>query len=408
LKKILIPMIEAGGGHVMPALAIKDAIEELYPGKYKVDVIDFAKECGAYWDDKIIKGFWDWALERPELITNLNKLLDSMSYFTRSNTIMRFMYRQFVRKGMRYIAEYKPDIIFSTHFFCTSVAVFAKERYNSRYKIFSYMTDPVRGHNMWVNPRVNAVVAATKEASEYLIKQGQPKSRLKIMPFPLNKKFFIKIDKSKNQILSELGLNLSLKTILATSGGQGIGETANYINMLYEAQMPFNIIAVCGKNKELYNKLTELKTHKKSNTSMVVLGFVNNMHELLEAADLAIAKGGASTTFELLVKNVPAIFTHSAALHEQGNIDFCVKNKMGWFVRNKKEFMSVIDSILSSDILKNYNDNIKANEYIKTLPGAADNIARFIADELESQPKKYVDRKSIYFRTRSLRKRMNI
>lgn len=388
MKRILIPMIEAGGGHKMPALAIKEAIETLYPGQFQVDVIDFARESGANWDDKMIKGFWDWALARPDLTTNLNKLLDAFNHLTRSNTVMKLLYQQFVRKGIQYIVRYKPDIVFSTHFFCSSVALFARERYNLSYKIFSYMTDPVRGHNLWVNPKVEAVIVATKEAREYLIKQGEPKSKVKVMPFPLNKKFFIKINKTREQILTELGLDINRKTLLATSGGQGIGDTSKYIKKLYQSEFPFNIIAICGKNQELLSELTELKESHLTQVPLTILGFVDNMHELLEASDLAIAKGGASTTLEVLVKKVPTIFTHSAALHEKGNIDFCVDNEMGWFANTEREFNTVIESILNTDILERYKANIEANDYVKSLPEAANNLAKFIVDELETPYKK--------------------
>lgn len=388
MKKILIPMIEAGGGHRMPALAVKNAVEKLYPNQYQIDVIDFAKEAGAKWDDKAIKNFWDWALARPELTTNLNKVLDSLNYLSRSNTVMRLFYQQFVRKGTKYIVEYKPDIVFSTHFFCSTVALFARERYDFDYKIFSFMTDPVRGHNLWVNPRIDSLIVATKEAREFIIKLGQPKKLVKVKSFPLNKKFFTPITKSREEILSEIGLDPSRKTLLATSGGQGIGDTSEYVKSIYQSQFSFNIIAICGKNQELLNELTELKDSGISNVPMAVLGFVDNMQELLEASDLAIAKGGASTTLEVLVKSVPTIFTHCAALHEKGNIDFCVDNEMGWYAKNKKEFDSIMETILKTDILDRYKSNIGNNEYVKTLPEAANNLARFIVEELETPAQK--------------------
>ncbi|NMA64929.1 MAG: hypothetical protein GX957_01640 [Clostridiaceae bacterium] len=408
MKKILIPMIEAGGGHRMPALAIKEAIEELFPGQFQVDVIDFAKECGANWDDKIIKGIWDWALARPEFTINANRLIDSLNRLTRSNTVMRLFLQQFIHKGTKYILKYKPDIVFSTHFFCSSVALFARERYNLDYKIFSYMTDPIRGHNLWVNPRIEAVIAATKEAKDYLINQGMPKNRVKVKPFPLNKKFFQRIDKSREEILSELSLDTSRKTLLATSGGQGIGETVEYVKSLYKNNFPFNIIFICGKNKDLFNELIALKESGISDTPFAVLGFVDNMHELLEASDLALAKGGASTTFEVLVKCVPTIFTHCAALHEKGNIDFCVNNEMGWYVKNKKEFDNIIYIILKTDILEKYKTNIKANEYIKSLPEASFNLAHFIVKELETPYKKRAKSRKAYLRAVVLGTRINL
>ncbi|NLM74647.1 MAG: hypothetical protein GX187_00955 [Clostridiaceae bacterium] len=408
MKKILIPMIEAGGGHKMPALAIKEAIEELYPDQFQVDVIDFARECGANWDDKIIKGIWDFALARPDFTTSANRLIDSLNRLTRSNTVMKLFLQQFIHKGTRYILRYKPDIVFSTHFFCSSVALFARERYNLNYKIFSYMTDPIRGHNLWVNPRIEAVIVATKEAKEYLINQGMPKNRIKIKSFPLNKKFFQKVEKTREEILSELSLDISRKTLLATSGGQGIGETVEYVKSLYKSRFPFNIIVICGKNKEVFNELLSLKESGISDTPFAVLGFVDNMHELLEVSDLALAKGGASTTLEMLVKRVPTIFTHCAALHEKGNIDFFVNNEMGWYVRNKKEFDNIIDIILKTDILGRYKSNIEANEYVKTLPEAAYELAHFIVKELETPYKKRAKSRKAYLRAIVLGIRMNL
>jgi len=401
-------MVEAGGGHKMPALAIKESIEALFPGQYQVDVIDFAKESGANWDDKVIKGFWDWALARPELTTNLNVLLDSFTYLTRSNMVTRLLYQQFTRKGIRYILKYKPDIVFATHFFCSSVALFARQRYDLSYKIFSYMTDPVRGHNLWVNPEIDGVIVATPEARDFLIDRGEPSTKVILMPFPLNKKFFEKINRTREEILGDLGLDPGRKTLLATSGGQGIGDTADYIKKLYISRFPFNIIAICGKNQELYDELNALKQSVRSDIPMAVLGFVDNMHELLEASDLAIAKGGASTTLETLVKRVPTIFTHCAALHEKGNIDYCVNNKMGWFARNEKEFNAIIDEVLRTDILERYKRNIENNEYIKLLPDAADNLARFIVKELETPYKKHTRPKKVMMRSIILGTRINL
>ena len=151
-----------------------------------------------------------------------------------------------------------------------------------------------------------------------------------------------------------------------------------------------------------------LKESGISDTPFAVLGFVDNMHELLEVSDLALAKGGASTTLEMLVKRVPTIFTHCAALHEKGNIDFFVNNEMGWYVRNKKEFDNIIDIILKTDILGRYKSNIEANEYVKTLPEAAYELAHFIVKELETPYKKRAKSRKAYLRAIVLGIRMNL
>jgi hypothetical protein len=41
-------MIEAGGGHKMPALAVFESLKRLYPGKYEMTVLDFVKDWAAW------------------------------------------------------------------------------------------------------------------------------------------------------------------------------------------------------------------------------------------------------------------------------------------------------------------------------------------------------------------------
>lgn len=384
MKKILMPMIEVGGGHRVTALAVRDAIEELYPGQYQVDVIDFAREAGAIREDNAMKNIWDFALAHPKLTTNVNHLIDTFKHLTRSNLVTKVLFHNFIRKGTRYILEYRPDIVFSTHFFCTSVALFAREKYHFRYKVISYMADPITGHNMWVNPDADVIVTATEEAKQYLISRGQPEHKVKVMSFPLNPKFFVPVDRTREEILRELGLDPSKKTVLISAGGQGIGETGKYVKFIREKGYPLNIIAVCAKNEALYR---ELKSMAESGhvSNIAVLGFVNNMHELLEASDLAITKPGPSTVFEHLVKGVPPILTHMAGLQEKGNVEFCLKNKVGWYVTDEREMEDLLDKILNTGILDEYKANIAGNEFIRSLPGAPYQLARFVVNEMATE-----------------------
>jgi len=407
MKKILIPMIEVGGGHKMIALAVKDAIDQLYPGQYQVDVIDFAREAGAIRDDKAMKDLWDFALAHPKLTTNVNLLIDKLNHLTRSNLVTKVLFQNFIRKGAQYILAYKPDIVFSTHFFCTSVALFAREKYHFQYKVISYMADPFTGHNMWVNPNVDTIVAATQEAEQYLISQGQPRDRIKVMSFPLNLKFFAKVSKSREDILDGLGLDPAKKTVLVSAGGQGIGDTEKYVRLLYEKGYPLNIIAVCAKNEALFKELSKLAC-KGSPTGIAVLGFVDNMHELLEASDFGITKAGPSTIFEHLVKKVPPIITHNAGLQEKGNLEFCIRNRVGWYVAGEEEFLELVDRIMNTPVLEEYQANIQRNAFVQSLPQAPFELARFVVSELATRRKMRRSRKPVTLRKLVLGTRIGI
>lgn len=371
----------------MIALAVKEAIDRLYPGQYVVDVIDFAKEAGAHREDRAIKDIWDFALAHPKFTNNVNALIDTFNILTRSNLVTRVLFQSFVRKGARYIQEYKPDIVFSTHFFCTSVALFARIKYHFQYKVIGFMADPVSGHNLWVNPIVDTIIAATKEARRYLVSMGEPRRKIRVMSFPLNLKFFDRIDRTREQILADLGLDHSLRTVIVSAGGQGIGETGKYIRFLYEKQYPLNIIAVCAKNTGLMEELSALSKDLSSKARLAVLGFVDNMHELLHASDFGITKAGPSAIFEHLTKGVPPIITHHAGLQEKGNMEFCVKNRLGWHVKNEEALGKLLDRILGTNLLEEYRENIRNNEYVKSLPQAPYEIAKFIVAELSTKRK---------------------
>ena len=45
--------------------------------------------------------------------------------------------------------------------------------------------------------------------------------------------------------------------------------------------------------ESMKNELDEIKKHKKSNTNLITLGYVNNMNELLYISDVAISKAPA-------------------------------------------------------------------------------------------------------------------
>ena len=64
-KRILMTMLEVGLGHKSPAIAVRDSLEELWPGRYLIDIVDFAKDSGAIEDDQTLKRSWDMALAFP-------------------------------------------------------------------------------------------------------------------------------------------------------------------------------------------------------------------------------------------------------------------------------------------------------------------------------------------------------
>ena len=57
--------MKAGFGHMIPSMAVKHCIEELYPGEYDVEVLDFIAKVGAKQFDAAHKNVWNFLTAFP-------------------------------------------------------------------------------------------------------------------------------------------------------------------------------------------------------------------------------------------------------------------------------------------------------------------------------------------------------
>jgi UDP-N-acetylglucosamine:LPS N-acetylglucosamine transferase len=75
---------------------------------------------------------------------------------------------------------------------------------------------------------------------------------------------------------------------------------------------------VCGNNAQAKERLERLST----DVPLKVLGYVDNMDELLRASDLAIGKAGPGFIFESIACAVPMILTSHLPGQEAGNAEY--------------------------------------------------------------------------------------
>ncbi|MFP4115105.1 MAG: MGDG synthase family glycosyltransferase [Spirochaetota bacterium] len=371
--KILIPMLEAGAGHLMPARAVRDAIEARYPGEFQIDVVDFPKECGAYKDDYRLKHTWDRALKHPFIARTTFRALQAIHPVSRF--YLPLTYPTFLTMATGYVAGYKPDVIFTTHFFCLSASARARDELAGDFKVIGFVTDPFMAYTFWAEPRADLTMVASEQAQNDLVRMGVPRERTEVRPFPINERFF-DLPRTKDELQREIGIDSSMPTMLATAGGQGIGKLTGYVEKLYKQGAKLNIIFVCGRNEEVKKRFDAL-SQTPSATNLLVFGFVNNMHELLYVADFSAIKAGASATLEALMMNTPPIITDWAVAAEKPNLDYTVENDFGWWAGSEREFMTVIHDILTTDVLDRYRRNL-AEAGLRT---GAGEIAEYVVAE---------------------------
>lgn len=368
MKKILIVSLKAGAGHLKAAQAIERAIKLKYPNfeVKNIDLLDYASILSQ-------KFYGDWYLDIakkvPEFYAWLYDQLDS------SSTKIRLLSdRMNTQKFQKFTKDFQPDLVICTHFVPANLLTYWREKYKYQFKIVLILTD-YEAHKLWVDNNVDMYTVATEYVKKQFIKYGADEKKVHVTGIPIDVKFSKSFD--KNNIRTKLGLKNQF-TVALFAGAFGVGPLKEVFTKIIEIEKQFQMIAIAGKNKELYNEFLELS--KKSNKTIRVFGFVDNMEEIMAVSDIAISKAGGLTVSECLAINLPIIVSHPFPGQEEANTRYLLNNQAAFMAEKTEETIDIIQRILKNPLIL---EQIKAN--IKTIfkPNAALEIAEFIRPYLE-------------------------
>lgn len=376
-KRILMTMIEVGLGHKSPAIAVRDALEESAPGRYQVDIVDFARESGAADDDQALKRSWDLALAFP-LSARIGYLLVELNHG--SNSYIDFFFKDFVGKGIAYIAGYKPDLVFATHGLCLYIAVKAREVLGLDMKVVACVVDPFDGYSWWANEGADALLVASEQSRDRLVQHGVSSEKIVITGFPIHKRFF-DLRREPSHVAAELGLVPDQPSILVTAGGQGIGKVYSYAEAAFFLNLPVNIVVIAGKNQKTKARMDKLAAKGATRTKLVSLGYVNNINELIAASDVVVGKAGASTAMEALFMGKPVAFTEWATYNDRYIVSFALNFHLGWYVPTVLSFLHLLGKFADRGIIAEYRANIER----LSLESGTERVVAWLTDLLEKE-----------------------
>jgi len=376
-KKIHFAMIEAGGGHRSPALAVQEALEEQFPGKYETRILDFMKDLGCTELDEMHKKAWKYLLSHPDLTKGI-QAFDFITGPVNVNLYKMFLYR-FSKYVMRYLYEEKPDLVFSTHYFNTMGVAYIRRRYEIGPVLVNYLTEVFDFDSYWHLKTVDYYLVASERARQKLLKTRFPADKLFGFPYPVRPSF-LRVSRKPAEILEALALDPSRKTMLITLGSEGIGPVFRMLEALVEADLPLNMIFVAGKNRELEQQIQGQLCQRTGATRLLTLGFIENLNELIHASDFCFIKPGPATTWEVLSFRKPILFFESAQLSENPNIRYVVDNALGYFVGSSpRKLIRTVGALLDGPALEACQRGYAGVE----IDNGAYHIARFLDEILE-------------------------
>lgn len=306
--RVLFPYTEAGLGHIMPMNSIADEFEKLYGDKVEIIRSQFFTETG---NKSLIK--YQKNLAQNVRYYNKHPAFGFFATFnmdfwgTRTSTwcSVVFIGPKAFKAGVKHMEELSPDLVVSTHWATNYYAMRMKKR------PLTAMYCPDAKINTLFRSPCDLVMTSMKLGYDRALKKHSKRfntANLKKVPFLIRNEAFA-IDEDKPHLREKLNLPDRF-TVLLADGGYGVGKMKPMAVELLRRDLPINIIAVCGKNEELYKELSALEVGK--NTRFLPMGLIDNMLEVIACADVCCGKSGASLMAEPCFFGVPQIITHYA------------------------------------------------------------------------------------------------
>lgn len=361
-KKILITYASYGSGHKTVANYIYEYFKE--HGDYDVkivDVMDYASPIGKI-NLKLFNMIFKFQFSLPATI----------GYELSDNKIVTAPYKIYTKaclnkKLQKDFLEYNPDLLIATHFFGGIMMGSINKKYHTKTKIITIITD-YSSNCMWLQNHKyeDYIVVSNEIVKQEVLKFGVDEKKICPFGIPLSSKFKVTDDKEKIKLKYNIKNN---KPIILFFGGGSMGSsfTYNYLKTLLKLKLDINIIFVAGKNVELQNKVNDL-VMKENTPNITVLGFTNDVSNLLNIATLVITKPGGLSVTEALEMKTPMILIPGNGGQENYNANYVTKNKFGLRVRTPFQLSRVMKKINNNpEIVQNMYNNLKNQEENKSI-----------------------------------------
>ncbi|WP_148714043.1 MGDG synthase family glycosyltransferase [Chitinolyticbacter meiyuanensis] len=315
---ILLLHATAGAGHTRAAQAISAALAQRGDTTHRVvDTLDcttafFRKMYTQAYIDLVQKmpALWGYVYERTDAVKPTSKTARNRLAFNKVNS----------RTFKHLIAEIAPTAIGCSHFLPLELLSDLKARGKLAVPVHAVITD-VSPHAFWIYPHIDHYHVATPDGARELVRKGVPAERISVTGIPIDPVFAARTPAPAARAALSLP---EQPTVLLLGGGFGVGPTAAMLASFRECAVPLSIVVVAGRNAELKAECERLATELP--IKVTVLGFVDYIHQLMDAADLIVTKPGGLTTSEILAKGKPMMLVAPIPGQEQRNCEYLLEN----------------------------------------------------------------------------------
>jgi len=370
-KKALIFYISRYSGHYHAAKAIEEGLKEVW-GDIDTMMINALSYTSPLLGTIINKAYLEVIKKKPEV---WGQIYDNPEVMEKTRKARETLQKFNMSKIEKLLEEYSPDVVFCTQAFPCGMVANYKKKSGKDIFLVGVLTD-YAPHSYWIHDEVDFYIAPSSETTELLERKGVSSPKIKSLGIPVDPKFRRTHDVGR--IKKDLGFPEKNPTILFMGGSQGLGSMEEVVKaLLRDPKHSYRLLVVTGSNKRLYSKMKRLGG-KRYADNIRVMSYVENIDELMEAADIIVTKAGGMTVSEAMVKKLPMLISDPIPGHERMNTDFLVKNGAAVEVEDCGNLHEKINELFDSE---NALTVMRENVEKLSKPDSALDIARLAFKE---------------------------
>ena len=366
-QNILVLSASVGAGHMRAAQAVELALRELAP-QASVRNVDVLTLTNATFRRIYGKAYLDLVNRAPHVLGYIYDHMDKPRSPESKRDKLRLAIEKLNLKNFIALMEEGPwDVVVNTHFLPAEIIASLRRDGKLTVPQITVTTD-FETHRLWVNEPCDHYTTATPEGAAYLRHWGVT-GGITVTGIPIHPVFGEPKDRA--ECLRRQGLVGDRPLILQLAGGFGVGPIEKLFNGILSIEIPLEIVVVAGKNEEVKRELERVSVPPRHRVR--VLGFTDQMDELMCVADVVVSKPGGLTTSEVLARGAAMAIVNPIPGQESRNSDYLLENGAAIKINNVATLPLKLTELLKNpDRLK----SLKANARRIAKPQAAFDVAK--------------------------------
>lgn len=371
MKKILILTVTAGNGHNSCAKGMKNKLESL--GGVEVKVVDLLKNFSTKLNTWVTdRGY---AIAVGSFLHLYNAFFD---HYKKADPEKRYSIPSqktvlsTLEGLMREILEFKPDVIFCTHFYGAIAITDLKLVYDLPCKTVVTSLDYVTAPFWEAGIGVDYFAIPHEDFIDDFVAAGYTREQLLPFGLPVDERTLDCVDKRAAR--EELGLDKDVFTVMVMFGGGYWSGGMRIFKDLVKALegRRAQIIMINGKNEKGYQQVEKMRFDE--GISVCNVGFTDKIPLYLSASDVILSKGGGLSVTEMVNKSVPMLLTEELAAQEKYNLAFMKSRGVALSYKSAKELKEQILFLMDAP-----EKRIEMSERTQGLrKNATDDLAKFM------------------------------